>query len=462
MFKSIFENSPNPCFVFEEQGAITEFNKAASLFLKSWNTSTHKLFDKNLSICLNQVKLGLRNLEILVEKKYYRFDISKLCEDKYCFYAYDITHQKNTADTLFNLVDDINEGLVLVDVENDGLIVEVNKSALSFLGYEREEIYNLKLKDIIQDFKLLNQEDWNHQLDKLKLKENSSFGDGYFLRKDRTKFPVEMVHSIRRVMEKDYQLTLFRDITERLKQEKEQEELKLQMFSSAKLSHLGEMATHIAHEINNPLTVIVGKNLSLKKMVKDNNVDFNKFQDSTERIDETVNRIAKVIRSLRNITKSLDDNSFCNEYLIDIIDDVEFLFHGRARSQHLKFEVAGKENVLNSQIYCNRSQVAQILVNLINNSFDATENLKEKFITICLQEKQNLAQIRIIDSGKGISPDVLASIFEPFFTTKEMGQGRGLGLTIADNTAVRHSGKLFYDQDAKNTTFILELPISPK
>ncbi len=458
MFKRIFENSPHPCFVFDESGVISDINKSAIPFLKKWNLSIDSLSSKNLNICLNQIRLGLKNLEILIEENFFRFDITEFSLGKFCFHAYDITHQKNTADTLFNLVDDINEGLVLVDVENDGLVVEVNKSVLSFLGYEREEIYSLKLKDIISDFKLLNQDDWNTQMSNLKLKENGTISDGYLIRKNQTKFPVEMIHSIRRVMEKDYQLTLFRDVTEKIKQEKEKEEMKLQLFSSAKLSHLGEMATHIAHEINNPLTVIVGKNLSMKKMLNVNEIDSTKFLDAIEKVDETVNRIAKVIRSLRNITKSLDDDSFCSEYLLEIIEDIEFLFSGRAKAQLLNFKIMGKENILNTQIYCNRSQIAQLLMNLINNAFEAIQNLKDQSIVVELSEIKGMVTIKVIDSGKGISPDKLANIFEPFFTTKNMGEGRGLGLSIAENIAARHNGKLYYDKMERNTTFIFELP----
>lgn len=460
IFKAIFENNPYPCFIFTTEGNILFKNKNSNEFLNTWNESEQKLSEKNLRILIYQNNLSLQNIEIFSNDKYFRFEVIKLEDDKFCFYGSNVTFQKNTADTLFNLIDDINEGLLLVDIDNEGQFVEVNNTASKFLGYEREELLTMKLKEVVANFNLYNQKDWNEHAMTIKSKEGSITKTGQFIRKDGSSFPVEMVTSIRNVMEKDYQLTLIRDITERLNQEKEKEEMKINMFSSAKVSHLGEMATSIAHEINNPLTIIVGKTLNLRKMLVSKNLDVQKSLMALHTVESTVNRISKVIGSLRNISKSLEDNSFCNENISGIFSDVINLYTERVKTLNVDLEITGEEKLNTIEVYCNRAQISQVLISLMNNSFEAIAMTDKKWLKIDIRFDCENLEISIKDSGKGISPVVLNEMFEPFFTTKPLGKGTGLGLAISKTTMNRHNGSLEYDKKSKNTRFIMKLPAS--
>lgn len=459
-FKKIFELNPYPCFSFNLEGELRFKNKVSHAFLDDWNGSQLKLSSKNLKILMYQNNLELQNIEIFSQDKYFRFEVIKIAEDEFCFYGSNVTFQKNTADTLFNLIDDVHEGLFLVDIYAEGLMVEVNNTTTKYLGYSREELLTMHLRDVIVDFDLTSQAEWNHHANHIKTRAGSVTKLAEFKRKDGSTFPVEMVVTIKHIMEKDYQLTLVRDITERLKEEKEKEELKMKMFASAKLSHLGEMATSVAHEINNPLTIIIAKAVGARRLLEkeNHNASTPKVLDSLDRISGTVERITKVIASLRNISKSLENNSFCNESLRDIFDDVTNLYVERVKKLDMQFEIFGVEVLDRVIVYCNRAQIAQILICLLNNSCEAMYRYEERWINIDIEAADKELTISVTDSGKGIPPTVVEQMFEPFYTTKFLGNGTGLGLALSHSMAVNHSGELIYDKDHRNTRFVLKLP----
>lgn len=100
----------------------------------------------------------------------------------------------------------------------------------------------------------------------------------------------------------------------------------------------------------------------------------------------------------------------------------------------------------------------QVLVNLINNAYDAVCELPERWVKVCISRDIELVSIAITDSGQGIPLDVVQRIFEPFFTTKEVGKGTGLGLSVSHGIIKRHGGEFWYDMDSPNTRFVIHLP----
>jgi len=110
-------------------------------------------------------------------------------------------------------------------------------------------------------------------------------------------------------------------------------------------------------------------------------------------------------------------------------------------------------------VNCRSQQISQTLFNILLNSCDAIENLPgEKWIRIDAKEDENMVEIRVTDSGLGISTQIQKKIFDPFFTTKQVGQGYGLGLSVAKGIVDIHKGNIFVDADCKNTQFVVQLP----
>ena len=111
------------------------------------------------------------------------------------------------------------------------------------------------------------------------------------------------------------------------------------------------------------------------------------------------------------------------------------------------------------EIFCRDTQISQVLLNLLNNSFDAIAGDPEAWVELSVYQKNEYIEISIVDSGKGISPEIQQKIMHPFFTTKEIGKGTGLGLSISKEIVKSHGGKFFVELDSANTKFVIQIPI---
>jgi signal transduction histidine kinase len=104
-------------------------------------------------------------------------------------------------------------------------------------------------------------------------------------------------------------------------------------------------------------------------------------------------------------------------------------------------------------------EISQVIINLLFNAHDAIKKLTDRWMKIYIEEDNNFILIKITDSGEGIDINIVEKIMQPFFSTKEIGKGTGLGLSLSFEIIKKHNGFLFYDPDAKNTTFVIKLPI---
>lgn len=105
-----------------------------------------------------------------------------------------------------------------------------------------------------------------------------------------------------------------------------------------------------------------------------------------------------------------------------------------------------------------QAQIEQVLLNLLNNSFDAIQSTPDRWIHITARLENHRVLILVTDSGTGIPNDVQQKMLQPFFTTKEVGKGTGLGLSISKGIIEDHQGQLYYDPKNKNTCFVIDLP----
>lgn len=231
-----------------------------------------------------------------------------------------------------------------------------------------------------------------------------------------------------------------------------------QLIQSAKMSSLGEMAGGIAHEINNPLAIIYGRAGLMKKRVVAGNLNAELLQTDLVKIEDTARRITKIIKGLRSFSRNSEGDPMERARIKAVIEDVLELCREKLRNASIDLRLDCR---VDFHIECRPSQIVQILMNLILNSYDAVEALDEKWIEIVVLSTGSSAVVKVVDSGRGISPHVLPKMMQPFFTTKEVGRGTGLGLSISKGIAEEHGGSLSY-VDGPNTTFVLELPFSQR
>ena len=235
----------------------------------------------------------------------------------------------------------------------------------------------------------------------------------------------------------------------------------LALLQAAKMKALGEMAGGIAHEINNPLSVIIGYSNLLQDLVSQSPVDVPKVTLFAGKIDATASRIGKIVEGLRDFSRE-DKKTPAETVLVKtILESTLELCRDKFLQAGVQLQVVDESDA-EIKLTCRPIQISQVLLNLINNGFYAAEKLSLKWVQVKITSNSGKIQFAVTDSGVGLTTDARLNLFKPFFTTKPMGQGTGLGLSISKNIIESHQGELTLDTNAKNTRFIFTLPLDPQ
>ena len=248
------------------------------------------------------------------------------------------------------------------------------------------------------------------------------------------------------------------DHEKKLSLEADQQRAKIQ--SSAKMSSLGEMAGGIAHEINNPLAIIIGKIEQIRERLENEQFDRAKTKQDLLKVETTALRIAKIVKGLRSFSRNSDKDPMEAVVVSQVIGDTLELCQERFRNHGVELRVElNKLDQTEPTLVSGRSaQLSQVFLNLFNNAFDAVETLPDRWVLLVADVREHQVIFRIIDSGNGIAPDITDKIMLPFFTTKDVGRGTGLGLSISQGIVQEHGGRLTYFAGMEHTCFIVELP----
>ncbi|WP_413287847.1 sensor histidine kinase [Bdellovibrio sp. HCB337] len=247
-----------------------------------------------------------------------------------------------------------------------------------------------------------------------------------------------------------------KDITQDVIKQKFIEDQKTRLLSTSRMAVLGEISGGIAHEINNPLTVIQARAFQLLQMAENGNLDAAKIKSASESISKTGDKIAKIVKSLRAFAHSQDDSPIDSINVREIIQETLDFCKVRFYNHGIDIRIGDIPDDL--EFECHLIQIEEALLNLFNNSHDAIASLPEKWILIEAFEKDDNVEIHVTDSGSGIPKDVADNIMLPFFSTKEMGKGMGLGLCIVSEIVMKHHGEIYLDRTSANTKFVLRLP----
>jgi C4-dicarboxylate-specific signal transduction histidine kinase len=241
--------------------------------------------------------------------------------------------------------------------------------------------------------------------------------------------------------------------------EKAQKELELnqeQLFHNSKLASLGEMAGGIAHEINNPLAIVMAGVELMELQSKRTSLTPEALKIGVDRIKMASTRIKNIIEAMRTLTRVEHKDEMVYYPVEKLLSEVLSLCYEKSISSGIKITV--ENEIHQTAIQCLPTELGQVLINLLNNSFDAIADHEEKFIRIKLVKKNGSIVISIIDSGKGIPLDVERKMFDPFFTTKPVGKGVGIGMSISKKIIKIHQGTIKVDRKSANTKIDITLP----
>ncbi len=336
---------------------------------------------------------------------------------------------------LENLISRMNEGLIFIGMNRQ--IIKMNDKAKEIV--QKTARMNNGLVESICDTSV--EEIFNEISGENKFfTRTCSIGDSYYKINASPLF----------VDEKEGVLITFNDITSELKSQEE-------LIQSAKLVSIGELAASIAHEINNPITGIIGyaellgfyKDLLPKKVLD----VIDKMQKESLRVKNIIENLLKFSRKQQVTDMSYND-------LTATLSEVSFLISAALEENNIKLEMDIQENL--PLVYCNSGLIQQVVLNLLQNAFDAIVSSK-KGSRISLKAflvGSDRIHIIISDNGPGIPENIREKIFQPFFTTKSHGKGTGLGLSLVHRIVQMHEGDISFETSKEGTTFKIELPVN--
>ncbi|WP_239984579.1 ATP-binding protein [Lentibacillus sediminis] len=217
------------------------------------------------------------------------------------------------------------------------------------------------------------------------------------------------------------------------------------MIHYEKMSVAGQLAAGIAHEIRNPLTSMKGFLQLLEAGIKGSEEYYKIMLDEIEKMET-------ITSELLFISKPLTEH-FTRQSLEEMVHDVKVLLHQQAKANDIDIDTEG---IKDGYVYGDRTQIKQVLINLIKNAIESMEETGKVIIRAKTLEKS--VELEIIDEGAGIPADIINKLGEPFFTTKQ--NGTGLGVMITRQILDRHNAVMeIFQNEVKGSTFRISFPL---
>lgn len=283
---------------------------------------------------------------------------------------------------------------------------------------------------------------------------------GYF--HDRFFYPLESVHNFKEIFLLYLSLVLisssvlsylFIQLNELLKTELARQ--KGQLMESAKFQSLGQMASNLAHDINNPLFTIQGKLHQIRNLFSQDQLDLDKCDQIIENVENTILRLSQIVKGISTFARQGHSDSMVSVSADELIRGIVLLGSDRIVQSGISFDL---KIAPNTRVICYPSYISQVLINLLNNAIDALEHAEVKLIQVEVLSNEKWVEIHIKDSGPGVPREIESKIFDSFFTTKKYGKGTGLGLSISRGLVEVHEGELIYQRTGNMTDFVIKLP----
>jgi two-component system NtrC family sensor kinase len=248
--------------------------------------------------------------------------------------------------------------------------------------------------------------------------------------------------------------------------EVEKREMSNKLLAAGKLAEVGEMSAGMAHEINNPLQVMMAECYLINDVLNDLDIpdknltpaDLSTIRDSMSQISMQISRCSLITQGLLKFARK-SDPALHEVDLGDMIEDVVSMVDKRAHIDGVSIVVSAEKGL--PRIMSDESQLQQVFLNLLNNALYAVHNRPGAEIRIAVQQEHNEIVVSLADNGCGIEPENLSKIFLPFFTTKPVGQGTGLGLSTCYGIVERLGGRIeVQSEPGAGTVFTVRMPLS--
>jgi two-component system, LuxR family, sensor kinase FixL len=349
------------------------------------------------------------------------------------------------------------EGIVVIDMA--GIIVSVNAAVENIFGFSPEELIGNSVK-LLMPISVRKKQD-NYLEKYLRIVIPRAIGhirEVEGLRKDGSLVPLDITVAEFPLDGTQYFSGIVRDVSVRKFQEQQEKEHLEKLAHVTRLGLMGEMASGIAHEVNQPLTAVVNYTQVCLRFLDNEKPDLEKVRDAMLKANQQALKAGQIIHNMREFVKTRKIRRSTVD-INDLIYDAISLFESDFK-QHLiamRFELTKSLPI----VFIDKVQIEQVILNLIRNSIDALKELPQ-FTQRQLSVESSLnplkyIEVRVKDNGPGLTPVQQEKILTPFFTTK--ASGMGMGLSISRSLVEAHHGTLhFNSKEDKGTTFYFTLP----
>lgn len=348
------------------------------------------------------------------------------------------------------------DGLVLTDER--GVIEVFNPAAEAIFDYSAEQVIGRNLGVLMPARYGLKHDGFIRRY--LQTGERRIIGSGRELvgrRRDGSEFPMDLSVGTVNVNDRRIFIGIIRDLSSRKAIERALEEQRERLARVGRISTLGEMASAIAHEINQPLAAITTyASVGGRLIDSDKPTDPDRLNELFQKIEEQARRASEVIRGVRGFVQNRQ--SVHSSFAVDeaIGSSVE-LFEIAWQRQRVKVDLGAVTRGL--VVTAVRTQIEQVLVNLLHNAAEATTGMaREPRIIVRARVVKEGVRIEVEDNGPGVPERAVGQLFDPFFTTK--AEGTGLGLSISQSIMSAHQGSIRYETgEWGGARFVLTLPL---
>ena len=374
----------------------------------------------------------------------------------------DIGEEKQLEDTLKirenhlrSILDTVPDAMIVID--GYGAIQLFSTAAQRLFGYAEQEAIGRNVSELMPEPDRTRHDGYIARY--RSTGERHIIGIGRIVtgkRRDGTTFPMHLSIGEMQSNGRVYFTGFVRDLTEHQQTQARLQELQSELVHVSRLSAMGEMASALAHELNQPLAAISNYMKGSRKLLA-GSTDPNapKIENAMDRAAEQALRAGQIIRRLRDFV-SRGESEKRVESLSKLIEEAGALGLAGAREQNVQLRFSLNPDA--DLVLADRVQIQQVLVNLFRNALEAMANSpRRELIATNLKVADDMIEIVVSDTGTGFQDDVKPNLFQTFFTTKETGMG--VGLSISRSIIEAHGGRMWADNNASGgATFRFTLP----
>src|SRR6266699_4276062 len=349
---------------------------------------------------------------------------------------------------LASILNTVPDAMIVID--EDGIVQSFSAAAERLFGYAAAEVIGKNIKMLMPSPYRENHDDYMKRY--LRTGERRIIGIGRLVvgeRKDGSTFPMELAVGEMRSGDRRFFTGFIRDVTQRQQTEARLQELQSELVHISRLTAMGEMASALAHELNQPLSAIANYMKGSQRLLEGKPDELSRtLRGALDKAAEQAMRAGQIIRRLRDFV-SRGETERRVESITKLVEEASALalVGAKERGVRVTFRLDPRADL----VLADKVQVQQVLINLMRNAIDAMEESQRRELVIATSAQQDeTVAISVADTGTGVAPEVAEQLFQPFVSTKR--QGMGVGLSISRTIVEAHGGEIWLDPNPEGGT----------